>query len=213
MNEDLKIWLGISFTAVLATAVVSIQLQAVSRRLDEIDSKYTIVGQQLTSLDTKVQHLDEHLNEVDNKVDNRYVIASQHFETEMKHLDEHIENSARSATVLAREQVDKAEQLAREQVDKIVDAYFALAYRAEGGVTRSLAGDYNCQPPAKCEWGQSISIIQTGDTVRLYNNSGAFVDAKITSNRTLNAGPPLRLGLIMPDGSIQWSNGTSWHKQ
>ena len=65
-----------------------------------------------------------------------------------------------------------------------------------------------------CQWGATVSIVQNGDKVSLNNASGSFADAKFTSNITLSASPPFNSqGLIMPDHSIQWSNGTQWVKQ
>ena len=93
---------------------------------------------------------------------------------------------------------------------------FALCATAwSQGAAPNLAGNYRCQPqPDKCEWGTSVSITQEGDKVSLNNDKGSFADAKLTSNITLSAAPPFNAnGLIMPDRSIQWSNGTQWVKQ
>jgi hypothetical protein len=50
--------------------------------------------------------------------------------------------------------------------------------------------------------------------VSLNNDKGSFADAKLTSNITVSAAPPFSAnGLIMPDHSIQWSDGTQWVKQ
>ena len=60
----------------------------------------------------------------------------------------------------------------------------------------------------------TVSITQAGNKVELKNDSGSFADAKLTSNITLSASPPFNSeGLILPDKSIQWSNGTHWVKQ
>jgi hypothetical protein len=84
------------------------------------------------------------------------------------------------------------------------------------GAAPNLAGNYKCQPqPDKCIWGATVSITQEGNNkVSLNNDKGSFADAKLTSNITLSAAPPFNAnGLIMPDHSIQWSNGTQWVKQ
>jgi hypothetical protein len=53
-----------------------------------------------------------------------------------------------------------------------------------------------------------------GNTVQLNNDSGSFADGKITSNITVSGAPPFSAnGVILPDRSIQWSNGTHWMKQ
>ena len=96
-------------------------------------------------------------------------------------------------------------------------AAFALcgAAQAQGAAAPEIAGTYKCQPePVKCQWGETVSITQTGNTAQLNNDSGSFADAKITSNITVSAAPPFSAnGLILPDHSIQWSNGTRWLKQ
>ena len=80
----------------------------------------------------------------------------------------------------------------------------------------NLAGTYRCIPePSSCQWQeQSPTISQTGATLQLNINKDEFAEAKLTSNITVAAGPPFNaLGLIRPDHSIEWSNGTKWMKQ
>ena len=69
--------------------------------------------------------------------------------------------------------------------------------------------------PDSCKWvGQSLTITQTGNTVTLNLNPNEVANGKITSPITVSAGPPFNaLGRIMPDRSIEWSNGTKWVKQ
>jgi hypothetical protein len=92
---------------------------------------------------------------------------------------------------------------------------FALCGAANAQGAPNLAGNYRCQPqPEKCQWGDTVSITQTGDKVQLNNGSGSFADGKITSNITVSGAPPFNAnGVILPDRSIQWSNGTHWMKQ
>jgi hypothetical protein len=93
---------------------------------------------------------------------------------------------------------------------------FALSVTAWAqGAAPNLAGNYKCQPqPDKCGWGTAVSITQEGNKVSLNNDKGSFADAKLTSNITVSAAPPFSAnGLIMPDHSIQWSDGTQWVKQ
>jgi hypothetical protein len=94
---------------------------------------------------------------------------------------------------------------------------FALCATAwTQGAAPNLAGNYRCQPqPDKCDvWGTMVSITQEGNKVSLNNEKGSFADAKLTSNITLSAAPPFSAnGVIMPDRSIQWSDGTRWVKQ
>jgi hypothetical protein len=83
------------------------------------------------------------------------------------------------------------------------------------GAAPNLAGKYTCKPqPDKCEWGATVSVTQEGPKMSLSNDKGSFADAKLTSNITVSAAPPFSAnGLIMPDHSIQWSDGTQWVKQ
>lgn len=80
----------------------------------------------------------------------------------------------------------------------------------------NLAGAYRCVPePSSCQWqSQAPTISQSGSTVELNIDKGEFAEGKLTSNSTVSAGPPFNsLGRIMPDHSIEWSNGTKWVKQ
>ncbi len=101
----------------------------------------------------------------------------------------------------------------------VVVAAFALCgaahAQAQAATPPNVAGTYKCQPqPVTCQWGPTLSITQTGNTAQLKNDSGSFADAKLTSNITLSASPPFNSeGVILPDHSIQWSNGTHWLKQ
>jgi hypothetical protein len=88
--------------------------------------------------------------------------------------------------------------------------------QAQQGTRVNVSGSYRCEPqPSPCQWpGQTLSITQTGTTLDLKNEQGSIAQAKLTSDISVSAGPPWNsLGLIMPDHSIQWSNGTQWRKQ
>jgi hypothetical protein len=88
--------------------------------------------------------------------------------------------------------------------------------QAQQGARANLAGAYRCQPqPSPCPWpGQTMSITQNGSDLELKNDQGSFANAKLTSDITLSGGPPWNsLGVVLPDHSIQWSNGTVWQKQ
>jgi hypothetical protein len=80
----------------------------------------------------------------------------------------------------------------------------------------NLSGTYRCQPqPAPCKWqGQTLAISQSGPKLELKIDKDELAEAKLTSNITVSAGPPYNAeGLIRPDHSIEWSNGTRWLKQ
>jgi hypothetical protein len=80
----------------------------------------------------------------------------------------------------------------------------------------NLSGVYRCQPqPAACKWqGPTPSISQTGPKLQLNIDKNEFAEGNLTSNITVSAGPPFNAeGLIRPDHSIEWSNGTKWIKQ
>jgi hypothetical protein len=88
--------------------------------------------------------------------------------------------------------------------------------QAQQGAQVNLSGAYRCEPqPSPCQWqGQNLSITQTGPTLDLKNEQGSIAQAKLTSDITISGGPPWNAtGLILPDHSIQWSNGTQWRKQ
>jgi hypothetical protein len=80
----------------------------------------------------------------------------------------------------------------------------------------NLSGSYRCQPqPDPCKWqGQTATISQSGTKLELKINSDELAEGKLTSNITVSAGPPYNAeGLVRPDHSIEWSNGTKWIKQ
>jgi len=98
----------------------------------------------------------------------------------------------------------------------------ALAAFAFSGLAQAqsnapnLSGTYRCLPePSPCKWqSQTPAISQSGTKLELKINSNEIADGKLTSNITVSAGPPYNAeGLIRPDHSIEWSNGTKWVKQ
>ncbi len=99
---------------------------------------------------------------------------------------------------------------------------FALSMLGPPGLAQAqssapnLSGTYRCVPePSSCQWQeQNPTISQTGTTLQLNIKKGEFAEGKLTSNITVGAGPPFNsLGLMRPDHSIEWSNGTKWIKQ
>jgi hypothetical protein len=87
--------------------------------------------------------------------------------------------------------------------------------RAQGAAPPDVAGTYKCQPnPSPCLWsGPSASISQSGNKLQIKGENGATADATLTSDITMSAGGTLNsLGIIRPDKSIDWSDGTKWTK-
>src|ERR1700731_3210854 len=82
------------------------------------------------------------------------------------------------------------------------------------GSAPNLSGTYRCTPePIQCQ-APTFSVSQNGNTLELKAENGPIAEAKVTSDITLSAGPPWNsIGILMPDRSIQWSNGTHWRKQ
>jgi hypothetical protein len=83
-------------------------------------------------------------------------------------------------------------------------------------ITPDLGGTYKCQPnPSPCVWpGASPSIAQSTNSLQIKGDNGATADAKVTSDVTISAGGTFNsLGIIRPDHSIDWSDGTKWTKQ
>ena len=94
-------------------------------------------------------------------------------------------------------------------------AAFALPTqgRAQGSAP-NLSGTYRCTPePVQCQ-APTFSVSQNGPTLELKAENGPVAEGKVTSDIKLSAGPPWNsIGVVMPDHSIQWSNGTHWRKQ
>jgi hypothetical protein len=89
----------------------------------------------------------------------------------------------------------------------------AVHAEAQEGPGAYLAGGYRCQPePLRCS-GPIMWIAQTGTKLELKDEQGVIGDATLTSDITVSAGPTMNaIGIVLPDHSIQWSNGTHWHK-
>jgi hypothetical protein len=96
-------------------------------------------------------------------------------------------------------------------------AMFPLAELARAQSSApNLSGTYRCQPqPDPCKWqSQTPAISQSGTKLELKIDSNELAEGKLTSNITVSAGPPYNAeGLVRPDHSIEWSNGTKWVKQ
>jgi hypothetical protein len=79
-----------------------------------------------------------------------------------------------------------------------------------------LAGTYQCRPnPDPCAWpGSTPSISQSGNKLQIKGDKGETADAILTSNTTISAAATFNsIGIIRPDHSIDWSDGTKWNKQ
>ncbi len=88
--------------------------------------------------------------------------------------------------------------------------------QAQGASPPDLSGAYRCQPdPTPCTWpGQTPSVSQSGNKMDIKNDKGEVANATLTSDITISAGAPLNsYGVIRPDKSIDWSDGTKWRKQ
>ena len=84
------------------------------------------------------------------------------------------------------------------------------------GAAPNLSGTYRCAPePSSCQWsGDTFTVVQTGKTLEMKNDKGDVAQGLVSSNITLSVGAPWNmLGVIQPDHTIQWSNGTLWRKQ
>ena len=83
------------------------------------------------------------------------------------------------------------------------------------GAAPDVGGTYKCQPsPSPCLWsGPSASISQSGNKLQIKGENSATADATLTSDITISAGGTFNsLGIIRPDKSIDWSDGTKWTK-
>jgi len=87
--------------------------------------------------------------------------------------------------------------------------------RAQGAAPADIGGTYKCQAsPSPCLWsGASASISQSGNKLQIKGENGATADATLTSDITISAGGTFNsLGIVRPDKSIDWSDGTKWTK-
>jgi len=85
-----------------------------------------------------------------------------------------------------------------------------------GNMQNSLSGTWQCKPnPDPCNWsGTSPSITQTGNALQIKGADGATADAMMTSATTISAGGTFNsFGIVRPDKSIDWSDGTKWSKK
>ena len=92
----------------------------------------------------------------------------------------------------------------------------AGAARAQGASAADLNGTFQCKPnPSPCLWsGATATMTQSGKTLQIKGANGAMADATLTSDSTIAAGGTFNsLGIIRPDKSIDWSDGTKWTKQ
>jgi hypothetical protein len=97
-----------------------------------------------------------------------------------------------------------------------IAALATLGSHAQAASTPNLSGTYRCTPdPDPCRWpGKTLSIAQSGDKLDLKDEQGSFGSAKLTSDISLTVAQPFNsLGRILPDHSIEWSNGTKWSKK
>lgn len=78
----------------------------------------------------------------------------------------------------------------------------------------NLSGNYRCEPqPVSCQWGETFSVTQSGNTLELKSDKGEQGSARLTSETTISAGPPWNMLGVIHDGAIEWSSGTKWRKQ
>jgi hypothetical protein len=92
----------------------------------------------------------------------------------------------------------------------------SLAAATANAASPNLSGTYRCQPaPAPCLWpGQKPTITQSGTSLQIKSDQGDVSAAKMTSDTTISAGATFNsIGIIRPDHSIDWSDGTRWHKK
>jgi hypothetical protein len=92
----------------------------------------------------------------------------------------------------------------------------AAAAQGQPSSSPNLAGSYRCEPePTSCQWsGQTFTITQAGNSLELKNDKGDVGQGTLSSNISMSVGAPWNmLGVVLPDGRIQWSNGTLWRKQ
>lgn len=108
------------------------------------------------------------------------------------------------------------EALFAAAIAAFVTSPFVGGATAQPAAAPNFAGTYRCEPdPSSCKnSGQTFTVTQSGDTLQLKSDNGDVGEAKLTSGTTMSVGGPWNmLGIVLPGGGIQWSNGTAWHKQ
>jgi hypothetical protein len=91
-----------------------------------------------------------------------------------------------------------------------------MDHGAMSNMQTDLSGTYQCKPnPDPCLWpGTSPSISQSGNKLQIKGDNGGLADATLTSPITISAGATFNsFGIVRPDKSIDWSDGTKWSKQ
>jgi hypothetical protein len=82
------------------------------------------------------------------------------------------------------------------------------------GASPNLAGSYRCEAqPSPCDRGTTFTVTQSGNNLELKSDKGEQVNAKLTSPKTISAGPTWNMLGVVYDNTIEWSNGTRWRKQ
>ena len=92
----------------------------------------------------------------------------------------------------------------------------ALAGAAGAQGASDLNGTFQCKPnPNPCLWsGATATMTQSGKKLQIKGANGAMADATLTSDSTIAAGGTFNsLGIVRPDKSIDWSDGTKWTRQ
>lgn len=87
---------------------------------------------------------------------------------------------------------------------------------APATASADLAGSYQCKPnPDPCLWsGATASMTQNGNKLTIKGADGGMADATLTSPTTISAAATFNsLGIVRPDHSIDWSDGTKWSRQ
>jgi hypothetical protein len=90
------------------------------------------------------------------------------------------------------------------------------AATAQPAKAPNFSGSYRCAPePSSCQTsGQTFTVMQSGDNLAIKSDNGDFASGTVTSNISMSVGGPWNMvGVVLPDGRIQWSNGTLWRKE
>jgi hypothetical protein len=88
--------------------------------------------------------------------------------------------------------------------------------QGQGAAAPDLSGTYQCQPdPSPCLWpGQSPSITANGKQLVIKGDKDNIANAALTSDTTIAAAGTFNSnGIVRPDHTIEWSDGTKWRKQ
>jgi len=90
----------------------------------------------------------------------------------------------------------------------------ALGLSSTAGLaTPLLGGTYKCdQHHPKCHAEAVYTVTQDGNKLEFASNKGEQAHGELTSDISISVGAPWNMLGTIHEGTIEWSNGTTWRK-